>query len=197
LDQGGGNPEFESRNGGTDGREIRVNAYALAKLIACVEQVDSRKRLQKCVFLLQEAGCDLGAEYYLHLYGPYSRDVAETIDSLEQAGVLAEEEQDNGPWGLQYSYRITEKGAGMLGDYETTPDGRESLKAVSPFVKKFKTLNEQNLWVLELAATIAFFKVTKDLTWQAARVRTSEFKNVSAARADSLGEAERLAKRIL
>jgi len=65
--------------------------YWLAKLISSVTEVDSRKRLQKSIYLLQRAGCPLHFSYILHYYGPYSFDLAGLIEQLKGSGVVAEE----------------------------------------------------------------------------------------------------------
>jgi uncharacterized protein YwgA len=57
-----------------------MNDYWLAKLIASVEEVDSRKRLQKSIYLLQFLkGFPLKLDYFLHFYGPYSWELADLI----------------------------------------------------------------------------------------------------------------------
>lgn len=169
-----------------------MNIYALAKLIESVKEVDSRKRLQKSLFLLQAAGCDLDAEYFLHFYGPYSREVANATDELEQAGAIHEEQHPT-QWGVQYSYSITDHGRGLLVNHEKTAEGIEAKKAIASYIERFKTLNEVPLWTLELAATIAFYKVKSNFDWDTAKAKTGEFKQVQLD-GSVLSEAEDLAK---
>ena len=64
--------------------------YWLAKLISSVEVVDSRKRLQKAIYLLQLAGCPLKCDYLLHYYGPYSFELAGLINQLDGANIIEE-----------------------------------------------------------------------------------------------------------
>ena len=40
-----------------------------------MENFDNRLKLQKIVFLLQQQGIDLGFNFNLYIYGPYSRDL--------------------------------------------------------------------------------------------------------------------------
>ncbi len=170
-----------------------MNEYAIVKLIASAGCVDSRKRLQKCVYLLQLAGCELGAEYYLHLYGPYSRDVAEAIDYLASVEFIKEATRENDFWGIQYLYTITEKGREVLEKHEKKREGKEAVAKLKPFLDIFKELVQQDLLVLELAATIAFFK-NKGFSWQEARDKTKSFKNVSLGAEEKLDKARQLAQ---
>ena len=171
-----------------------MNIYALAKLIESVEEVDSRKRLQKCIYLLQEAGCDLGAEYVLHLYGPYSRDVAVGTDQLEEAGIIQETVEDNGCGGVRYRYEMTEDGKRALDAFEQTSEGMESKSEVGRYLPLFRQLNGIPVWTLELASTIAFFHFQEGSKWAIAKSRTAEFKQVRVD-AGVLTEAQNLAKK--
>lgn len=170
-----------------------MNMYALTKLISSVEFVDARKRLQKAVFLLQQAGCDLGAEYFLHFYGPYSRDVAEATDQLAAEGILLETPQTQAYGSPQYSYSVTPRGREVLGNYERSPEGAEAVKGIRPHLERFQRLNGVPLWTLELAATIVFYHSQGELEWEDAEKKTAEFKQV-APNASVLREASELAR---
>ena len=167
--------------------------YALAKFIASVEEVDARKRLQKCIYLIQEAGCDLGAEYELHLYGPYSRDVARAVDRLEARHIVDEGVKDNGCGGVQYSYKITDAGETFLGECEATEQGKSEGEKIRSYVDLFRNLNDEPLWPLELAATMAFYRCRAGLDWEHARAKTSEFKKEPKEK-DAMVHAEKLAR---
>jgi uncharacterized protein YwgA len=168
-----------------------VNDYWLAKLISSVDEVDSRKRLQKAIYLLQLAGCPLKCEYLLHYYGPYSFELASLIDQLEGANLIKETPEQMGSNVLRYKAKITEKGREALNYFEKTPKGKSLLSEIQQFVTTFKQLNIVNAWVLELAATIAFFYHTD---WNEAKKQTAKFKNVSLTDGD-LKKAEELAKK--
>lgn len=170
-----------------------MDTYALAKLIASVGEVDSRKRLHKCVFLLQLAGLDMGAEYCLYYYGPFSRDVADATDLLTQSKILKETEIPN-PMGASYSYKVTEIGKGMLADYEAKPEGKAACKQVSAFVDQFHALLAEPLWTLELASTVAFYRFVRNRAPGEARAMTAEFKHVRP-NASVLDDAEKIAER--
>jgi uncharacterized protein YwgA len=167
-----------------------VNDYWLAKLISSVDEVDSRKRLQKTIYLLQLAGCPLKCEYILHYYGPYSFELANLIDQLEGASLITETPEQTGSSVLRYKTRITEKGKESLEKFEKTSSGADLESKLKSFLPLFMQLNQINLWVLELAATIAFFHQTD---WSEAKKQAAKFKKVPLADSD-LQKAEELAK---
>jgi len=170
-----------------------MDTYGLAKLIASVESVDSRKRLQKCVYLLQLCGCDLGADYRLHYYGPYSRDVADAVDLLAQSDIL-DESSTPSRMGERYSYRIKDHGQLLLANYEATDEGEKALERIEPFVSRFQQLNGMALRTLELASTIAFYYNSSSCsTWEEAQAKAAEFKRVRT-NSTVLTEAGRIAK---
>src|SRR5258706_10557443 len=85
-----------SRGRPADGtREAKdMNRLQLATLLSWAGDsgIQGRKRLQKVVFFLQQAGCPLDCQYTLHHFGPYSRDVADTCDEMVAAGVVGRKE---------------------------------------------------------------------------------------------------------
>jgi len=168
-----------------------VKDYWLAKLISSVDAVDSRKRLQKAVYLLQQAGCPFACDYLLHYYGPYSFELAGLIDQLSSAGIIEETTEPFGAGAVRYRYAVTERGNKALGEFERTSKGRQLATGIAPFVDPFKKLSVVDPWVLELAATVAFYH--KD-NWAEAQRQTSLFKKVSQG--DShLKQAIKLARR--
>lgn len=148
--------------------------YWLAKLISSVGEVDSRKRLQKSVYLLQLAGCPLKCAYILHYYGPYSFELAGLIDQLDGANIIEEAPELTG-FGTRYRASITDRGRKALGNIEKTKRGRSLLSKIKPFVLRFEKLNQEDVWVLELAATVAYFHKGD---WAKAKKQTATFKNV-------------------
>jgi uncharacterized protein YwgA len=166
-----------------------MNRLQLATLLswAGVNGLQGRKRLQKVVFFLQEAGCPLDCDYTLHHFGPYSRDVADRSDEMVAAGLLDEKvEVINGL--TQYTYTLA---SGIRDLVATEPDrGMDRYRELgSELMDPART----NLWWLELGATILFiFRQTGD--WDHALARACEFKKVKAADAPSQRAFE-LAKR--
>lgn len=164
--------------------------YWLAKLISSIDQVDSRKRLQKSVYLLQLAGCPLRCDYILHYYGPYSFELAGLIDQLDGANIIEEAPEPTGV-GTRYRASITDRGRKALGNIQQTKLGRGLLSKIKPFVPRFEELNQENIWVLELAATIAYFH---EGNWPKAKKQTATFKKVRVDD-EKLLKAVKLAKK--
>jgi len=145
--------------------------YWLAKLISSVKEVDSRKRLQKSIYLLQQADCPLRFSYILHYYGPYSFELASLIDQLDSVEIIKETRE-----GSAYKSRITTLGKKVIKNFEKTEAGAKAKEAVKSFIPKFVELNKQDQWQLELAATIAYFK---EDDWAEAEKQTATFKRAA------------------
>src|SRR5215471_8027123 len=97
-----------------------MTRYQLAKLVEWAGTFQSRKRMQKLVYLLQAAGCPLDVDYDLHHYGPYSQDLARLTDQMVRDGLL-EERMEVRSYGEQYSYRLPEGSIRQVADYEADP----------------------------------------------------------------------------
>lgn len=162
-----------------------MNRLQLATLLSWggEDGIQGRKRLQKVVFFLQEAGCALDCRYTLHHYGPYSRDVADRCDEMLAAGLI---EEAGGPTNgdMQYIYTLKPQTRNALNQ---TTDA-----AMRPFRTRGEALIKEQLWTLELGSTILlFYRQTCD--WDQALNKACEFKNVSAS-ADASCLALALAK---
>ncbi len=59
-------------------------------IISIVSKIGSpcKKTLQKIVFLIEAKGVDLGCDYGIHFYGPYSADLDFTVYELSDEGKL-------------------------------------------------------------------------------------------------------------
>ena len=134
-----------------------MNRYQRAKIVEWAGSLETRKRVQKVVYLLQVAGCPLEADYTLHHYGPYSQDVARLTDEMVQASLLTEKMASIAV-GQQYSYSLSEKARRSLADYESTPAGRARSTFLAAFLSKSRWLLQADLRDLEYAATIVFFR---------------------------------------
>ncbi|MCE2967175.1 MAG: hypothetical protein ACK55O_14410 [Phycisphaerales bacterium] len=149
-----------------------MNRLQLATLISWAGEsgLHGRKRLQKVVFFLQEAGCPLDCQYTLHHFGPYSRDVADACDELVSAELA---EEVCGPVGGSGPYRYTL--SSMAEDFlRQEPD-----PSLSAFEELGKQLINEDLWHLELGSTVLFYyRQTKD--WDRALERACAFKKVSS-----------------
>jgi len=152
--------------------------YWLAKLIGSVtEGVDSRKRLQKSIYLLQQhKDCPLHFNYILHYYGPYSFELAGLIDQLKGAEIIDELPELTGFGDARYRSKISDKGKRVLKKFQESKTGKDVDKKIRPFVPLFEKLNKEDLWILELAATIAYFY---EGDWTEAQKKTATFKKLS------------------
>ncbi|MBI1311119.1 hypothetical protein GC176_07405 [bacterium] len=163
-----------------------MNRLQLATLISWAGErgIEGRKRLQKVVFFLQQAGCPLDCQYTLHYYGPYSRDVADACDEMVTARLVTE---TGGPQsGGAYAYTLAPWIHAVLAD---TPNAE-----MQPFERLGRDLISESIWSLELGSTILFFyRQTSD--WNQALAKACEFKKVPAdteASQVALGLAQRV-----
>lgn len=149
-----------------------MNRLQLATLLSWAGDagLQGRKRLQKVVFFLQEAGCPLNCRYTLHNYGPYSRDVADACDEMVAAGLV--NEAGGPPSGdMQYTYSLTPVTRQLL---HQMPDAQ-----MQAFQERGTALISENLWTLELGSTILFFYLQSG-NWEQALNGACEFKKVSS-----------------
>lgn len=159
-----------------------MNRLQLATLLSWAGEsgVQGRKRLQKVVFFLQQAGCPLDCHYSLHHFGPYSRDVADICDEMVAAGLV----QESG--GGQYTYSLTTQTASLLERTRDNPLGH--------FERIGKRLIGERSWSLELGSTILFyFRQNQNGDWDEAIRNACNFKKVPTDN-DSNREAIALAK---
>jgi uncharacterized protein YwgA len=164
--------------------------YWLAKLISSVTEVDSRKRLQKSIYLLQQAGCPLHLNYILHYYGPYSFELAGLIDQLKGADIIDESQELTGFGDVRYRSKISKKGERVLKKFQESETGGKVYRQIEPFISGFQDLNEEDLWPLELAATVAYFN---EGNWTEAQKQTATFKKITPDNSN-LKKAVKLAK---
>jgi len=177
-----------------------MNRYQLATIVKWAETLRTRKRLQKVVYLLQAAGCDFGAEYALHHYGPYSSDVACLTDEMVQAGLLSEDEEPN-QVGTSFSYQLSESAKQQMEKLEQRGDHAQRLGALlNHELLAKRLLTEPELRELEFAATIAYFHAKEPEgvsdTWELAREAAAKFKRQDAS-STVMQSAERLAREIV
>lgn len=113
-------------------------------IVGATEKVEGRKRLQKIVHLLQEAGTDVKADFRLHHYGPFSDDVVTASELLVLFGELEEEQEPAGAYQTyQYLYRLPSSASHRV---------NTDLKRLIQALNKFSTSE------LEVASTIAFYE---------------------------------------
>jgi uncharacterized protein YwgA len=109
-----------------------MTRYQLAKIVSWADLLQTRKRLQKVVFMLQAVGCPLGADFILHHYGPYSEEVSRLTDELVRLNLLKEAASENSV-GQQFSYRLSEDAGEQMSQLERTERGRQMAEQMAPF----------------------------------------------------------------
>ncbi len=73
--------------------KMDCTSFILTMLLNSGEAFESVTRLQKLAFLsIQETDIKPFTRFKWHLYGPFSREIEDTIDVLERQGILVEKE---------------------------------------------------------------------------------------------------------
>lgn len=164
-----------------------MNRLQLATLLSWAGDagIQGRKRLQKVVFFLQQAGCPLDCRYTLHHFGPYSRDVADICDEMVAARLI-EEKVSPTACGMQYEYKLTPEAQKYLA---VLPD-----PGMRPYQELGTRLIGENLWQLELGSTVLLY-YGGCCSWDDALRDACEFKKVDAGDKESQRALE-LAKRV-
>ncbi len=123
-------------------------AITVARLIQEVDGVVGRKRLQKIVHLLREAGNDeFKQKFILHYFGPFSRQLAAQLDYLDDVGLVTESRHTDGA----YSYKIPAADGAKYLD-SLCPVGNEPPR----WSQLANELNDMDLPLLESVSTVVF-----------------------------------------
>ena len=121
----------------------------VALIVLCGNEIVGRTRFQKQVYLLDRCGADFGFRYVYHHYGPYSFDLADGwVDARAENRITIEERL--GRYSIRYSIFRT--------DASVEPPsaiGKLPAEAARMLLGKMQEVSDI---VLELAATIAFFR---------------------------------------
>lgn len=154
-----------------------MNRLQLATLLSWAGEsgVQGRKRLQKVVYFLQQAGCPLDCAYTLHHFGPYSLDVAHACDEMVAAGLIKEEATLQS-WGTQYGYKLKPRTQAFLDQADD--------QSMEPFREQGAELIAEDLWLLELGSTIQFY-YGQTRNWDHALEQACTFKKVRPDDEDS------------
>lgn len=135
--------------------------------------IKGRKRMQKVIYFLQQAGCPIDADYTLHHYGPYSRDVANVTDVMVAEGLLKEHGY-SGIGGGQYDYKLEGHTRDMIHRIRESP----SIQAFEAYRDRAIELLRESLWHLELGSTILYFYRSRRTAqdWDSALREACEYK---------------------
>lgn len=167
--------------------------YQLGKLVQWAGRLNTRKKMQKVTYLLKVAGCPIEANFRLHHFGPYSSDVAQATDVLVRMGLLTEQCVGNMA-GRQFNYELSPESLQSLASYEQTEAGRQELAGMERFHATATRLLQDDVRLLEVASTIAYFHLEYD-DWRIAEQKTCEFKSLNPSNFPK--RALELAKEIL
>jgi len=135
-----------------------MSSYGLVGLLKLVEAsggtVDTRIRIQKEAFLLALKGYRhfRGHTFKYHHFGPFSREVSDSVQSAVSAGLLEEREEKFPDTTRRYTYHLTDPGRAFIKDNEELPENMR---------KYVQALSRQHWRALELAATVAYLQHRK------------------------------------
>lgn len=124
--------------------ERKLKRYVVLKLVNELDGVDGRTKFQKLIFIGQkELGLPEAFKFSGYYYGPYSKDLTETIEALIKIGLLNEEVKVKDEY-IEYIYTITEEGKGALKGLER--EIREKLpKTVISHLRDFKKMSRSEV----------------------------------------------------
>lgn len=120
-------------------------------------EIETRIKIQKLAYLLEAQGFPefKSCKFFYHNYGPYSRELSDTLHFATSAGLLIEEKSAVADGINKYIYKLTEAGRSFL---------KESGRASEPFVKLISRLQTHNWRALELAATVRYLELAESLS---------------------------------
>jgi uncharacterized protein YwgA len=124
----------------------------LMMLLGTVGEIHGRKKLQKMVYLLQEAGCPFKEEFDYHLFGPYSEELATKVDEMKFLGLLDEKPGATVSGYTQYIYSLSAAAKQYIKEHE------DSFRLPLHFQQLAKELARYDARTLELMATLRFLK---------------------------------------
>lgn len=142
-----------------DGKPGRQEAAAIVRDAG--GEIVGRTRLQKTAYLLELAGLGAGFPFEYRFYGPFSEELADSIN-LASAFDLVHEEEKRASWGGFYSVYS------FRGDSDVSAD--EQRKSFAKAVARISAVE------LELLATAAFLAAEEgiDDPWEETRRRKPE-----------------------
>lgn len=157
----------------------------LLRVIECCGRIEGRKKLQKIVHILKEAGAPLGYRYGYHFHGPFSAELKGEIDTLVAEELLREEEGATPVADYkQYSYALGEAGAQVLRRY--APKERPEWQGLAA------ELNRKSAQELEAVSTLLYLRRHG---YEGERLR-AQFAQLKPQLTGGFGAAEAMAQRI-
>lgn len=159
----------------------RTELIALV-LKAADGEVVGKIRMQKIFYLLEQLGLDAGLQFSYHHYGPYSEDLARSLDYAELVDAVREEPRNTsyGSTFIAYLLAKDHNPAPTIGNIQW-----EKAKNLLSEMKKETSI------VIELAATIHWLvKKEKVADWESElkRRKTTKAEPAFVSRAEALLE---------
>ncbi len=135
-------------------------------------RVETRIRLQKLAYLCRQMrSADFtDVEFSFHHYGPYSREISDTIQHSVNHG-LVNEVSDEFAGGVRYLYSLSEQGKEWIKRYGGTS---------SPEERKVSGLAAEPWRALELAATVIYLEKEESIDRKTAFSRSLAIKGKCA-----------------
>ena len=136
-----------------------MREYALLKLIEMAGKIDSRKRIQKTSYVLQQLGYPLPDRFIWHHFGPYSHELAALLDELVSLGFVDQEQQTSRS-GHRFRYALTADGHLALSNFEKGERGQTLVRTFTSVFEKLQQIVDAAypLRTLELGASLLYWR---------------------------------------
>lgn len=137
---------------------ITLKRYAyILELLKKMDVKVGKTFLQKAIYIIQEGLKEqLNYHYKLHFYGPFSQELANDIEALNDMGLI---DVEFDPDGYGYNIRITDKGKQFLEKLrdQKIEVEKEKINKVLPLIE------DENIKRMELLGTVLYFsRLTND-----------------------------------
>lgn len=119
--------------------------------------IETRIKIQKLAYLLALQGYSefRPFKFFYHNFGPYSRELSDTLQFATASGLLSEDRAPVTDNISKYTYKLTDAGRTFL---------KESGSSSNTFASLIKKLHAHNWRALELAATIRFLETADSIS---------------------------------
>jgi len=154
-----------------------MTRYQLAKLVEWAGSLHSRKAFARrsCSFCKPRVARST-RDYTLHHLWPLFARSARLSDEMVQVGLPRRISMPN-QVGVQYSYALTKNAASRWRSWKKAAR-EEVAKPLTPFEAKAKELLNTDLWLLEVASTMVYFR-KQGYSWSESVEKTCNFKNLT------------------
>lgn len=112
--------------------------------------IPGKKTLQKLIYLIQKKGLDLGFDYSIHHYGPYSSELDYAVHRLEMIGAV-----EIIPKGMTHRIYTTDLSEVLAEEYMDTRLSDNEIKIINHIVKEFAEFSAFELEIITTTDYIA------------------------------------------